>query len=58
MTFLFWAYTVVWAGIVAYLAFLAMRLSRVADRLARLEATASRPRGDSGEPGGRPVTSA
>lgn len=35
--FLFWGTTVVWAGIVAYLAFLGIRLRRVQGRLERLE---------------------
>ncbi len=35
--FLFWAYNVVWIAIVAYVAFLMVRLGRIRDRLDRLE---------------------
>jgi CcmD family protein len=35
--FLFWGYLVVWAGIVAYLAFLGARLARTQRRLDALE---------------------
>lgn len=35
--FLFWGYLVVWAGIVAYLAFLGARLQKAARRLEALE---------------------
>jgi CcmD family protein len=38
--FLFWGTAVVWAGIVAYQAFLGIRLRRVRGRLERLERTA------------------
>lgn len=36
-SFLFWAYTVVWAGLVVYLLVLAGRLTRAGRRLDRLE---------------------
>lgn len=36
--FLFWAYTVIWLGLAAYLVFLGVRLRRVTERLDRLEA--------------------
>lgn len=35
--FLFWAYTVVWIGIAAYVGFIAHRLRKVSNRLDRLE---------------------
>ncbi len=35
--FLFWAYNLVWIGLVAYLVFLLLRLNRVGRRLERLE---------------------
>jgi CcmD family protein len=35
--FLFWAYTVVWAGLGGYLLFLAVRLGRATRRLEQLE---------------------
>jgi len=35
--FLFWAYNVVWIGLVAYVVSLVVRVRRVADRLDRLE---------------------
>ncbi len=35
--FLFWAYNVVWLAIVAYVAFLALRLRKVGRRLDELE---------------------
>jgi CcmD family protein len=38
--FLFWAYAVIWIGIAAYVAFLGVRLRKVADRLDRLEGAA------------------
>ena len=37
MTYLFWAYAVVWAMIAAYIVFLAVKLRRVGQRLDRLE---------------------
>ena len=40
--FLFWAYNVVWAGLVAYLLFLAGRLRRAGRRLDQLERRLSR----------------
>lgn len=36
-SFLMWAYNVVWIGLVAYLAFLLVRLRKVSERLDRLE---------------------
>lgn len=36
-SFLFWAYTVTWLGIAAYVFFLSRRLSRVSALLERLE---------------------
>ncbi len=35
--FLFWAYNVVWIAIVAYVAFLAVRLGRIRDRIEKIE---------------------
>ena len=35
--FLFWAYNVVWAGLVAYLLFMGRRLTRAMRRLDQLE---------------------
>lgn len=35
--FLFWAYTVVWIGLTAYITFLLVRLQAVGRRLDRLE---------------------
>jgi len=40
--FLFWGYTVIWAGLAAYLAFLLRRLAAVARKLDRLEREALR----------------
>ena len=37
MTYLFWAYAVVWSMIAAYVVFLAVKLRRVGQRLDRLE---------------------
>lgn len=37
--FLFWAYTIVWLGIVAYVGFLGARLRSVGARIGRLERT-------------------
>jgi len=36
-SFLMWAYNVVWIGLVAYLAFLVVRVRKVSERLDRLE---------------------
>lgn len=36
-SFLMWAYNVVWIGLVAYLAFLMVRVRKVSERLDRLE---------------------
>lgn len=40
--FLFWAYAVVWAGIVGYLVFLVVRLRKTEDRLGRIESQLAR----------------
>jgi CcmD family protein len=45
--FLFWGTTTVWVGIVAYLAFLGIRLRRVHARLLRLEREAAADQKDS-----------
>jgi len=42
MSYLFWAYAVVWGMIAAYVVFLSVRLSRVSKRLDRLERDAGR----------------
>jgi len=42
MTYLFWAYAVVWSMIAAYVVFLAVKLRRVGQRLDRLEREVSR----------------
>jgi len=42
MTYLFWAYAVVWSMIAAYVVFLAVRLRRIGRRLDRLERGALR----------------
>lgn len=41
--FLFWAYTIVWLGIVGYLAFLGARLRNVGARIDRLERSLEAP---------------
>ncbi len=40
--FLFWAYTVIWIGLAAYIALLIARLRRAAARLERAEAELER----------------
>ena len=42
--FLFWAYNVVWIGLVAYVVSLVVRLRKVTDRLDRLEKKLDRDR--------------
>lgn len=43
--FLFAAFTVVWIGIAAYVAFVAVRLKKVADRIEKLEKAVGRREG-------------
>jgi CcmD family protein len=47
--FLFWAYNVVWIGIVAYLAYLFVQLRKVGDRLDRLERRIDRENPEGGQ---------